>query len=179
MIMSRPSRFVARRRAGSARRGLVHTAWMRYTKTFTDEQYAQALDSWSWLGLDGKRPLFTSLFGDVFLAAADGCWYLDTIEGALTRVWATADELAADLASEQGQDRYLLAGLAEAAAARGLALAADQVYAFMPPPVLGGGVTAESVTVESFAVAVNITGQIHDQVRRLPPGTPVTGVTLA
>lgn len=151
---------------------------MRFTKTFSDEQYAQALDSWSWLGLDGRKPLFASLFGDVFLAGRDGCWYLDTIEGTLTQPWASADELELELSTEQGQDRYLLGGLAAAAAARGLALDADQVYSFMPPPVLGGGVTIESVTVESFVMAVNIAGQIHEQVRDLPPGTQVTGVTL-
>ncbi|GAA1384897.1 T6SS immunity protein Tdi1 domain-containing protein [Catellatospora chokoriensis] len=151
---------------------------MRFTKTFTEQQYAQALDSWSWLGLDGRKPLFTSLFGDVFLAGKDGCWYLDTIEGALTRVWASADELALDLSTEQGQDRYLLGGLAAQAADRGLELGSDQVYTFMPPPVIGGGVTIESVVVESFAVAVNIAGQIHEQVRDLPPGTSVTGITL-
>ncbi|MEV0455286.1 hypothetical protein [Catellatospora methionotrophica] len=151
---------------------------MRFTKTFSEQQYDQALDAWSWLGLEGRKPLFTSLFGDVFLAGRDGCSYLDTIEGALTRVWASADELERELSTEQGQDRYLLGGLAAQADARGLRLGPDQVYTFMPPPVIGGGVTVESVVVESFTVAVNIAGQIHEQVRDLPPGTSVTGVTL-
>lgn len=151
---------------------------MRLTKTFSEQQFAQALESWAWLGLAGRKPLFTSLFGDVFLAGPDGCWYLDTIEGALTRPWASAAELERDLSTEEGENRYLLAGLAEAAEARGLVLGPDQVYSFMPPPVLGGGVTVESVSVEDFAVAVNIAGQIHDQVRNLPPGTRISGVSL-
>ncbi len=152
---------------------------MRLTKTFSEQQFAQALESWSWLGLSGRKPLFTSLFGDVFLAGPDGCWYLDTVEGTLTRPWASADELERDLSTEVGENRYLLAGLAEAAAARGLVLGPDQVYALLPPPVLGGRAAADAVSVEDFAVTLNILGQIHEQIRALPPGARITGVELA
>ena len=57
---------------------------MDLTRTFTQEQYAAALESWEWIGLDGKTPVFTSAFGDVFFRAADGFWWLDTLEGTLT-----------------------------------------------------------------------------------------------
>jgi hypothetical protein len=39
---------------------------VQLTKTFTSGQYAQATESWQWLGLADKTPLFTSLFGDIF-----------------------------------------------------------------------------------------------------------------
>ncbi|MCM0673191.1 hypothetical protein NCC78_00370 [Micromonospora phytophila] len=45
---------------------------MELTKQFSEQQYARALESWTWLDLDGKAPRFTSLFGDVFLESADG-----------------------------------------------------------------------------------------------------------
>jgi hypothetical protein len=41
-------------------------------KKFTAARYAEATDSWRWLGLSGMEPLFTSLFADVFFEATDG-----------------------------------------------------------------------------------------------------------
>jgi hypothetical protein len=79
------------------------TAAVQLTRTFTPEQYAMATESWAWLGLAGKTPLFTSAFGDVFFKAADGFWWLDTVEGTLSRPWRTADELRAALNSAERQ----------------------------------------------------------------------------
>jgi hypothetical protein len=148
------------------------------TKTFTGDHYARALESWAWIGLDGKAPAFTSLFGDVFLQSPDGWWYLDTIEGSLTRLWESREALADDLNSGEGQDRYLLGGLAMAAARRGLTLGPQDVYDLVPPPVLGGRLAVENIAVYDFVVAVNLAGQLHHQVRNLPPGTPITEVRL-
>ena len=85
---------------------------MNLTRSFTTEQFAGGLESWGWIGVGDKVPVFASVFGDVFFRADDGFWYLDTLEGTLTCVWADAQALKADLATAGGQDRYLLAGLA-------------------------------------------------------------------
>ena len=149
---------------------------MDLTKTFTAEEFARALESWSWLDLQGAVPQFTSVFGDVFLESSDGSWWLlDTIQGTLTREWANATELAGALRAESGQDRYLLGPLAEAAHSRGVVLEADQVYVFMPPPVLGGGFAVENIEPLSFVVAVNLSGQLHRQLRDAAPGARITG----
>ncbi|MBV1855035.1 T6SS immunity protein Tdi1 domain-containing protein [Catellatospora tritici] len=153
---------------------------MQLTKTFTDAQYAQALESWAWLDLGDRKPVFTSLFGDVFLVGPDGVSYLDVIEGRLTTgLWPDGAALEAALNTEEGQDRYLLGGLAFGAQARGLLLGPDQVYTFMPPPVLGGKVGLDSIEVYDFVMAVDIAGQIHDQIRALPPGTPIGSIKIA
>lgn len=148
---------------------------MQLTKTFTPEQYERALDSWSWIGLDGMEPMFTSLFGDVFLRSPDGWWYLDTIQGSLSREWATEQALRTQLQSQEAQDRYLLAVFAMAAERRGLTLGPEQVYDFVPPPALGGGFAIENIQIYDFVVAVNLAGQLHDQIRDLPPGTQISG----
>jgi hypothetical protein len=152
---------------------------MQLIKTFTQEQYAAALESWSWLDLAGKQPEFASLFGDVFLSSAEGWWMLDTLDGALERRWDSGDELRAVLATEDGQDQYLLGGLAIAADERGLVLGADEIYDFLPPPILGGGFAVENITVMDFVVSVNIAGQLHHQLRDLPPGTQISGFQLS
>jgi hypothetical protein len=152
---------------------------MELIRSFSDEQYAGALESWTFLDLDGKVPVFTSPFGDVFFEAADGFWYLDSLEGTLERPWATAEELQAGLNTEDGQDQYLLAGLAIGAANQGVVPSADQVYSFEVPPQLGGEITLDNVEVLDFVVSLNILGQIHSQIRDLPPGTPISGITIS
>ena len=88
---------------------------MELTRSFSAEQFARALESWDWADIQGKQPLFTSPFGDVFFQAQDGFWFLDLLEGTLTRPWPDAGALQAELNTGEGQDRYLMAGLAFAA----------------------------------------------------------------
>jgi hypothetical protein len=140
---------------------------MELTKQFSDEQYAKALDSWTWLDLGGRTPRFASLFGDLFLEAADGSWwFLDTFEGELSREWAGRDEMDAALGTQKGQDRYLMAGLALAAHdRRGLRLRPDQVYAWAPPPMISGSFAADEIKIFGFVPVVHVAGQFHAQAR--------------
>jgi hypothetical protein len=100
------------------------------------------------------------------------------MEGDLHQVWATGEEVQQAVHSMEGQDRYLSLGLAQAAERRGVTLDQNQVYSLDTPPVLGGALDATNVTATDFVVAVNLAGQIHDQVRQLPPGTPISGLTI-
>ncbi len=149
---------------------------LRLTKT--PDQYLEALESWAWIGLDGKVPILSSLFGHVFLQSVEGYWYLDVIGGSLEMLWPDAASLQAVLDSDDGQDDFLLGGIALAADQQGLSLSANQVYDFNPPPVLGGSFDVANLVATDFIVAVNIGGQIHDQLRNRPPGTKVGRVTL-
>jgi hypothetical protein len=151
---------------------------LQLTKTFSQDQYADALESWSWVGLDGKVPVLSSLFGHVFLQSVEGYWYLDVIGGSLDLLWPDSATLHAALDTEDGQDDFLLGGLAYGANRRGLVLAENDVFDFNPPPVLGGPFDAANLTAMDFVVAVNIAGQIHEQVRNLPAGTKIGRVTV-
>ena len=151
---------------------------MEPIKRFSPAQYEQALASWSWLDLAGKTPQFASLFGDLFLESREGWWYLDTIEGGVTQVWQTGAEVQAALNTPEGQDQYLLLGLATDAERRGVSLAENEVYSLTPPPVLGGELDAANAGALDFVVAVDLAGQIHDQVRNLPPGTPISAINI-
>ena len=151
---------------------------MLLTKVFSDEQFERALSSWNWIGLEGKKPVLASLFGDIFFASHDGWWFLNLIEGSLVRRWADREMLQRELDSEDGQDEYLLGGLAMAAANRGLTLEPNEVYSFAIAPILGGPITADSIETMDFDVALTIAGQLHRQVRDLPPGTRISGFTV-
>ncbi len=127
-------------------------------RNFSPDQFSRALESWDWIGIGDKDPVFTSPFGDVFFRAADGFWWLDTIEAALSRPRATAEELKAALNTAEGQDRYLLAGLAASAERQGIVPTAAQVYGFKVAPVLGGEIGLSNIEAIDFVVSINILG---------------------
>lgn len=145
---------------------------------FPPEVYRRALEDWAWVGADTLTPLATSRFGDVFLAGPGGILMLDTLEGSLVPAFAGTDEMRDVLATEAGQDRYLMAGLALAAERHGLVPAAGQVYAYTVPPILGGRFAVDNLTVLDFEVWLTITGQLHEQVRAMPPGSRITKFTV-
>jgi len=132
---------------------------MRLTRLFGADAFAGALESWQWLGVEGKIPVLASLFGDTILEHVTGYWFLDTFEGTLTREWANRDEVQDALRTEEGQDRYLLAGLAFAADNAGMTLSESEIYSFKVPPVLGGKFDLGNVEVADFVVSVNMAGQ--------------------
>jgi|SRR5205809_5734784 len=151
---------------------------MVLTKTFAPETFAEALESWSWLPIAGKVPVLATLFGDVFLQDTEGYWFLDSLEGKLVKVAPNRDELTSVLNTPEGQDRFLLAGLAQAAEAEGMKLQASEVLDFTKPPVLGGQLEVGNLAPKDFVVSLNIAGQIHDQVRNLPPGTKISNIKI-
>jgi hypothetical protein len=130
---------------------------MEPIRRFPTEHYAAALESWSFLELSDKRPLFTSPFGDVFFESRDGFWFLDLLAGEISRRWEAESDFTRSLNSREGQ---------------------AEVYSFRVPPALGGAVDLENVELSDFVVATNIAGQIHQQIKDLPPGTPISGLSL-
>jgi hypothetical protein len=142
-------------------------------RTFDPQAMSAALKAWEWIGLDGKTAVFTSAFGNVFLHAADGFWFLDRLAGTLTRPWETAGQLQDELDTPDGQSLYLSAGLVWAANELGLVPSGAEVYDFAVPPILGGEQVVTNVEVIDFITALGISGQIHEQLRDVPPGTPI------
>jgi hypothetical protein len=70
-------------------------------------------------------------------------------------------------------------GLAFAAERQGIIPSARQVLSFKGAPVLGAAIAVENIEVMDFEVIVHITGQLHRQVRDMPPGSRITGFTVA
>ena len=149
------------------------------TKVFDGVTYERALDSWQWIeGISGKRPVLASLFGAVFLQDQRGYWWLDPISAEFVHLAGDRASLQTLLESDQGQDEYLLGGLAMAKGRGGLGLAPNEIYSFTIPPALGGSFELDNIDATDFVVAVNLAGQMHEQIRDLPPGTRISGVTL-
>lgn len=105
-------------------------------------------------------------------------WFLDPVKGKLSREWDSVSSLQAQLNTDAGQDRYLMAGLAVAASSAGLVPGNRQVLSFKIPPVLGGSFEPQNIEVSDLIVALSIAGQIHQQIKDLPPGTPISGIRV-
>lgn len=139
----------------------------------------RALDSWRWLPIDSMQPILVTAFGDVFLLAEDGIWFLDTLEGSLTRVCAAKNELEAILGTKDGENQYLLAGFVERAQREGMLLEPNQCYDFKLNPVVGGQLEFGNIEPRNFVVAVHMAGQLHEQTRRLPDGARISGFAMS
>jgi hypothetical protein len=142
------------------------------------EQYDRALASWRWIGLDGLEPWFSTAFGDIFLLGDSGVHWLDIAAGELTVPFATTEEAKRVLATDDGLDEYLLAGLAFAAEEAGLVAEGSEILDYKVPPVLGGDFEVDNLRVTDFEVAVGLAGQLHEQIKDLPDGAEVTGIEL-
>jgi len=136
------------------------------------------LRSWGWIGIDGLTPMYATVFGDLFLMAADGgVWFLDTVGGTLEQ--AAPDLATLQRAITEPAQRYLMVDLATACERRGILAAPGRVLSFRQPPVLGGAIDdPDNVEESDFVVCLNIMGQIHNQVRDLPPGTTIGKVVI-
>jgi Domain of unknown function (DUF1851) len=151
---------------------------MELIRSFEPTEMAAALESWGWIGLGDKAARFASAFGDVFLEDAEGWWHLDVLDGTLASPWTTPEAMRAEFSTPEGAQRYLRSALASEVEARGIALGAGEVFDFVTPPVLGGSLSVDNLRATSFVVTVSLLGQIHDQVRRFPPGTRISGVSI-
>jgi hypothetical protein len=145
----------------------------------TLDDVARAIESWHWLDLESKQPILVTAFGDIFFTSDDGVWFLDTMEGTLTRVCETRAELEAILGTEDGENHYLFAGFVERAKNDGMPLSEGQCYDFKLNPVVGGAIAYENIEPRDFVVAVNLAGQLHKQVRNMPKGTRISGFSIA
>ncbi len=62
-----------------------------------------------------------------------------------------------------------------AAFTAGLDLGTDEVFIFIPPPILGGGIAVENIEKMDFVVALNLAGQLHSQLKDLPAEATISG----
>lgn len=142
---------------------------MHLIREFTPDAYEFALSSWTWIGVEHKAPRFASAFGDMFLESVEGWWFLDTVEGTLELCWADMETMFAELETAEGRAEYLLEETFHLALNQGLELAQDEVFAFLPPPAVTGTMSVDTLAPLRFAIAANLAGRIHGELRGVAP----------
>lgn len=138
----------------------------------------ELLDDWRWLIGPSKHLVLVGTIGDVFLVDEhDGTIHkLDTAAGSCELVARDEDELRSLLADPAWVTDHLAAPVVADFLRNDLRLEGGQVYSWKRPPVLGGEYELANAEVCDVAVHLSVTGQIHEQVRDLPPGTPISEV---
>ena len=137
------------------------------------------LADWRWLTGTSKLPVLLAAIGDAFLQDHDGSvHFLDTSAGELERAAGDAVSFGTMLRDPAFVTEHFAVDVVAELRANGLLLEPGQIYSFEQPPVLGGSFETANVEAADIEVHFSITGQIHEQVRDLPAGTPVDQIRL-
>jgi hypothetical protein len=113
--------------------------------------------------------------GDAFVEKADGeVIFLDTLQGALKQAATNQNAFFKLLKAGALDPTWFNPDLVALLETRSEHLAPGQCYTYKLPPCVGGAF--ESANVEAIGVMVHfcIMGQLHEQIRHLPPGTKIS-----
>jgi hypothetical protein len=151
------------------------------TVNFAHIDRAALLVDWQWMIGGHKLPILVTAMGTVFVQdTQDGrISLLDPGEGKLREI---ADSIEAFQQLLSDQEFVLTEFLVEDFASLrngGTSLAPGQVFGFVQPPVLGGSFDVGNLEPTDVQIHFSLSGQIHQQVKNLPDGAPVSQVSIS
>ncbi len=142
----------------------------------TDLGEGDCLETWRWLVGPGARPLLLTALGDLFIQHADGSvWFLDTLAGELEPAGRDRNDWKVALQDPNNIDQWFAPDFVAELRSKGMVLAPGQCYQPIVPPIVGGSIDASNYECNDWRVHLFPMGQIHEQVKGLPPGTRITG----
>lgn len=131
---------------------------------------------WAWLVKGQFSAIAASKFGDWFLLRPNGAVeMLDAIEGTLEQVASSHAEFKELINTQEKQEKWLLSEFVFTLHENDVIPARGECYSFKLPLILGGNAELKNVEVCDFRLWVSICGQIHEESRRLPEGTRISG----
>jgi hypothetical protein len=138
-----------------------------------ERDFPEAMRSWTWLVPQSARPLLVTVLGDVFVELKGEVFFLDSELGRLVRVADSREEWKKAMQDPERLAEWFRPALVSQVVERGLVLQAGEVFSPLVPAIVGGKRGPENFTTSQWMNHLHILGQIHDQVRRLPPGTRI------
>lgn len=145
--------------------------WSDLTVSMDGMDLDAVLSDWRWLIGDDARPVLMSAAGDLFVQKADGSvWWLDAGGGSFKAV-AHGETFQQEVAKNANE--WLLPQMIGDLKGSGVELAPGQVYGFKTAPILGGAYKLQNIEPTDAVVHFSLLGQIHEQVKDLPEGTPI------
>jgi hypothetical protein len=140
----------------------------------------QVLDDWRWLIGSGLRLWHVTRAGDALLMdPTDGSiHFLDVIEGKVERIADSDTDFEAAVATTEHVERWLTPDIVNGQAALGMCPGRNECLSFKKPPVLGGQLEPNNFEICDVLVHFSIAGQIHRQVKDLPPGTKIGQIKI-
>jgi len=152
---------------------------MRANIPINDFVSEDLLEDWTWLFGNAHTLIAMNNFADMFVRAADGSI------GIVNVTWGTMDQIAPNtgmfeqmIRDRGNQDKWFLLDMLMQIERAGLTLGNGQCFGFKVPLRLGGKMDLSNVEVSSVSVYVSMMGQIHRQLKDVPPGTKITGVQI-
>jgi hypothetical protein len=137
------------------------------------------LEDWTWAMPEPVRPVLLTALGDAFAQGRSGAVYIVDADAGEIRVVAEDGATFENSMRDAGfVTEHMQPARVVAHRAAGLELAALQVYGRRTPLVLGGRDEVDNVEVTDVGVHLSIHGQVHQKVRDLPDGTPVSDIQI-
>jgi hypothetical protein len=144
-----------------------------------DFDVEEALEAWRWLVPQPVKPLFVTALGDLFLAGESGAVFLlDTIDGKCEEVAASVQEWEGKLREPRLLEEWFMPAFVSELREAGVQLPPGHCYSATHSIVLGGSFAVENWQPTHWRPHFWVLGQIHQQVKDLPPGTKITKINF-
>ena len=152
----------------------MRITWNELTISPDGVDFNDLLSEWRWLVGQEYQPVIISALGDLFLRQDDGrIFWLNTGSGELAEVAKDAEEFKNLIVQSDNTDEWFLPNLIGDLLASGKTLGAKECFGYKIPPVLGGKYEPDNFEPTDLSVHFGILGQIHFQIKDLPPGTKI------
>lgn len=150
------------------------------TVNFDHLDQNKLLEDWHWLTGPSKVPILLTSVGDAFLKdTGDGSIHFLAVGTAELRPIASdVHEFRSLLTDNEFVLDYFAVEAVIALEQAGVKLGPGQIYSLKVPAVLGGKYSLDNVATVDISIHFSLTGQIHEQVKDLPPGTKITGIDI-
>ena len=141
--------------------------------------FAASLQSWSWLFDPAScKPVLITTLGDLFVSIDDEIFFLDSENGTFARVASSVGEWKRAVEDAENQLEWFCPPLVQPLLEHGLTLRQEQVFSPLLPPVLGGRHVPENYVGSQWRNHLHVMGQVHHQIKNLPPGTKLDQITF-
>jgi len=155
----------------------MRITWNDLTVKFDDHSSNRLIHDWTWLIGENKTPILVSSIGDLFLRDdSDKVYWLNVGDGTLTVVANSVEEFKQKLQDQSIVNDWFLVGLISELKTAGVNLKPGQIYSYKKLLVLGGDYSPENFEPTDIEVHFSFAGQIHRQVKDLPPGTKINSI---
>lgn len=140
---------------------------------------SELLADWMWLVNRPCTVIAMNNFADIFLRdSKDGIRLLVVSSGSLTKLADSQAEFQDLALAKDNQRAWFSLDLLTELERAGMSLAPSQCFSFKRPLALGGACDVSNIGVAPISVYVSLMGQLHRQLRDLPPGTRIAGFEI-
>jgi hypothetical protein len=158
----------------------MRITWNELTVSPEGVDFDDLLSDWRWLVGEEYRPVVISALGDLFLRHHDGrIFWLNTDWGQLTEVAKSADEFKKLMVQPKFAEEWFIPNLVGDLLSSGKKLGPGDCFSYQVPPALGGEIEPDNFEPTDLSVHFSVLGQIHEQTKDLPEGTPIGEIKIA